>query len=118
MPYLKQVAGGVSITPLLELGVGIDHHATSHSRYRKQLNVIAGVTIDQHSILGSTHKLFNLHSTLLWSSSVLTVSMSITLMLSGDSLLACAEEQSNISKPMLMLTSLSRNSRPLPLLAC
>ena len=41
VPYLKQVGGGVSVTPLLELRVGIDYHAAPDPRYRKQLNVIA-----------------------------------------------------------------------------
>ena len=41
VPNLKQVGGGVSITPLLELRVGIDYHAAPDPRYRKQLNVVA-----------------------------------------------------------------------------
>ena len=44
--YLKQVWRRVCITPLLQLWVCIDDHATPHSRHSKQLNVIARVTVD------------------------------------------------------------------------
>ena len=61
---LKEVWRLVLITPLFELRVGIHNHAAPHPRDSKQLNVIARVTIDKHSIFGSSYKLFHLQETL------------------------------------------------------
>ena len=63
---LEQVWGCMRVTPLLELLVGIDHHAAAHSRHREQLYIIAAVAAHHHAILGGIPCLLDLHNTALW----------------------------------------------------
>ena len=59
---LEELWRGVRITPLLQLLVGVDHHAAPHPRHRKQLHVVAAVTANHHTILRLIARLLDLRS--------------------------------------------------------
>ena len=50
LTHLKEVWGGMRITPFLQLRVSVDNHAATHTRHSKELYVIARISIDQHTV--------------------------------------------------------------------